>query len=103
MPFIGSVEGAFGYGRGPNAADNIMKVQWSTYLPTTPNGFNPAESYGITDNLGNTYITGKYNTATVGTQVNIKNVSGFTQAASTAPAFNLPGTSSTNVYLIKFN
>lgn len=104
MPFISSVEGAFGFGRGPNAADNIMRVQWSTYLPAAPTGFNPAESYGITDNLGNIYITGKYNTATVATQVNIKNVSGTTQAASTTPAFNLPGTSTTtNVYLIKFN
>ena len=100
MPFVGSLEGALGYGRGPNAADNIMNVQWSTYLPAMVSGANPVSSYGITDSLGNTYLTGTYTSGGTA-QVNIRNASGISQIES---SYNLPGNSNNeNVYLIKFN
>jgi hypothetical protein len=94
MPFVGSVEGTFGYGRGPNAPDNIMNAKWSVYLTNNNTTFEPKVSIA-TDNLNNTYMASTYFTAT---QININRASGTSQTIS---AYNLP--TGGNNCLIKYD
>jgi hypothetical protein len=97
MPFIGSIEGAMGYGRGPSGIpDTILTTQWANYFETV----NVDNVFTTTDSVGNIYVTGSYNTSL--TSITIKNVSGNSQGSS---SYTLPGTggSRSNIFLIKYS
>jgi hypothetical protein len=98
MPFIGSVEGAFAYGRGnsepPNS--NRLFVEGATYIPTTDSRILLIQKTAV-DSSNNIYVSGYYNSSAV---ITLKNISGYGQSPST---WTLPITSNLKSFLIKYN
>lgn len=115
MPFIGSLEGTFGYGRGGSEPlnNNKLLVEGATYIPPTViaiGGYEAAltPTGSAVDSQNNIYVVGTYITESgplSPTRITLKNMSGYTQTDST---WTLPNTPSlfnnpTYLFLIKYN
>lgn len=103
MPFIGSLEGTFGYGRGGSEPlnNNKLLVEGATYIPTSNASNMNIQIYKLTvDSQNNIYVIGRYRSQF--TPLTLKNMSGYTQTNS---SWTLPITSLSNgeFYIIKYD
>jgi hypothetical protein len=98
MPFIGSVEGTFGYGRGGSEPinNNRLFVEGATYIPTTDNRLLLIQKTAV-DSSNNIYVSGYYNSNVA---ITLKNMSGYGQSPS---SWTLPITSNLKSFLIKYD